>query len=117
MNLQVENLSDLFSAALRFKFDPNVLRLEAVNRGTFLVADGKEIVFTPNVGGDTGEISVSLSRMPGSMGVSGTGSLLNLSFQVIGKGTTVISSPQLTLQNSKAQAILTASPQVTVTVK
>jgi general secretion pathway protein D len=117
VNLQVENLNDLFSAALRFKFDPNVLRLDAVNRGTFLAADGKEIVFTPNVGGDTGEVSVSLSRLPGSMGVSGTGSLLSLSFQVIGKGTTVISSPQLRLQNSQSQAILTASPQVTVTVK
>jgi len=117
VNLQVENVNDLFSAPVRLKFDPNVVRLNEVTRGGMLAADGKQILFTRNILNDTGEASVTLSRMPGSMGISGSGSLVTFTFQVVGKGITVISAPQLAFQDSRAQTIVTASPQATVTVK
>jgi general secretion pathway protein D len=117
VNLQVENVSDLFAAPLRIKFDPNVLHLSDAARGNFLSGDGREILFTRNILNDTGEASMNLSRPPGSVGVSGSGSLVTLTFQVIGKGITTISVPQLRLQNSRFETILTASPQATVSVR
>jgi len=117
VNLQVENAQDLFSAPVRVKFDPNVVRLNEVTRGSFLAADGKEVLFTRNILNETGDASIVLSRMPGSVGVSGSGSLLTLTFQVVGKGVTVITAPQLSFQDSRASTILTASPQVTVAIK
>jgi len=117
LNLQVENVTDLFSAPVVIKFDPNVVRVSEVNRGSFMVADGREAMFTRNINNDTGEVRVILSRMPATPGVSGSGSLLTITFQVVGQGVTVISVPQLTFQDSRMTAILSASPQATVTIR
>ncbi len=117
LSIQAANVTDLFSAPLRIKFDQNVLRLDEVNRGGFLAGDGREILFTRNILNDSGEASVILSRMPGSGGLSGSGTLLTFTFKVIGKGVTTISVPSLTLQDSRGQAIRAASPQVAITVK
>jgi general secretion pathway protein D len=117
LSIQAANVTDLFSAPLRIKFDQNVLRLDEVNRGGFLAGDGREILFTRNILNDSGEASVILSRMPGSGGLSGSGTLITFTFQVIGKGVTTISVPSLTLQDSRGQAIRAASPQVAITVK
>jgi general secretion pathway protein D len=117
LSIQAANVTDLFSAPLRIKFDQNVLRLDEVNRGGFLAGDGREILFTRNIRNDTGEASVNLSRMPGSGGLSGSGTLLTFTFQVIGKGVTTISVPALTLQDSRGQAIRAPSPQVAITVR
>lgn len=117
LNLQVENANDVFAAPLRIKFDPNVLRVSEVTRGGFLAGDGREVLFTRNILNDTGDVSVNLSRMPGNAGVSGSGTLVTLIFEVIGKGVTTVSAPQFTVQDSRAQTILTASPQVAITVK
>jgi general secretion pathway protein D len=117
LNLQVENATDVFAAPLRVRFDPNVLRVSEVTRGGFLAGDGRDVLFTRNILNDTGEVSVNLSRMPGSAGINGSGTLVTLTFQVIGKGITTVSAPQLTVQDSRAQTILTASPQVTITVR
>ncbi len=117
LNLQVENANDVFAAPLRIKFDPNVLRVSEVTRGGFLAGDGQEVLFTRNILNDTGDVSVNLSRMPGNAGVSGSGTLVTLIFQVIGKGVTTVSAPQFAVQDSRAQTILTASPQVAITVK
>jgi hypothetical protein len=42
---------------------------------------------------------------------------VTLVFQAIGHGDTVVTAPQLTLRNSQSQAIVTATPQLTVHVK
>jgi general secretion pathway protein D len=117
LNLQVENVKDLFSAPIRLKFDPNVLHLDEVSRGGFLAGDGQQILFTRNMRNDTGEAAVTLSRMPGSTGVSGSGLLAGFVFRVVGQGVTVVAAPQLTFQDSRAETVLSAAPQVTVTVK
>ena len=117
VNLQVENVKDLFSAPVRIKFDPNVVRLEDVTRGSFLAADAKEILFTRNIINESGDASLVLSRMPGNTGVSGSGSLAVFTFRVVGKGVTVIAAPQISFRDSQAAPVLTASPQVTVVIK
>jgi general secretion pathway protein D len=117
LNLQVENATDLFSAPVKLKFDPNVLSLDEATRGSFLSADGQQVLFTRNILNETGDVSINLSRMPGSVGLSGSGSLVTFAFRVVGKGITVVSAPGLVFQDSRAGTVLTASPQVTVTVK
>ncbi|MFB3778697.1 MAG: cohesin domain-containing protein [Bryobacteraceae bacterium] len=117
LNLQVENARDLFSTPVRLKFDPNVLSLDEVTRGGFLGADGQQVLFTRNILNEAGEASINLSRMPGSTGMSGSGSLVTFAFRVVGKGITVISAPQLSFLDSRAQTALNAAPQATVTIK
>ena len=65
VSLAVENVTDLFSAPLRFKFDPNVLRLDEVTRGGFLAGDGRDVLFTRNIQNSTGDVTINLRRNTG----------------------------------------------------
>jgi len=117
VSLLVENATDLASTPMQIRFDPKVLRLNDVARGNLLASDGQPVAFSKNILNDTGEATVNVSRFPTTGGVSGSGSLVTLVFQAVGKGETIIAVPQLTLRNSQSQPILTAAPQLTVTVK
>jgi general secretion pathway protein D len=117
VSLAVENVTDLYSAPLRFKFDPNVLRLDEVTRGNFLSGDGRDVLFTRNIQNDTGDVTLNLRRNAGVGGLSGSGTLVTLTFQVIGKGVTTVTAPGLSFLDSRGQGILSASPQMNVTIK
>ncbi len=117
VTLSIENATDLFSAPLRLKFDPKVLRLNEVTRGPFLGGDGQNVIFTRNIQNDTGEVSFNLSRLPGSGGLSGGGALVTLVFQAAGAGAAKLSVTDAPLRNSQMQPIATAPPEITVTVK
>jgi general secretion pathway protein D len=117
ISLMVENASDLAATPMQIRFDPKVLRLNDVVRGNLLTSDGQQVAFSKNILNDTGEASVNVSRFPSTGGVSGSGSIVTLVFQAVGRGDTVVTAPQLTLRNSKSQPILIATPQLTVHVK
>jgi len=117
ISLMVENASDLAATPMQIRFDPKVLRLNDVVRGNLLTSDGQQVAFSKNILNDTGEASVNVSRFPSTGGVSGSGSIVTLVFQAVGRGDTVVTAPQLTLRNSQSQPILIATPQLTVHVK
>jgi hypothetical protein len=112
----VENAADLASTPMQVRFDPKILRLNDVVRGNLLTSDGQQVAFSKNVLNDTGEATVNVSRFPTTGGVSGSGSLVTLVFQAVGRGETVVTAPQLTLRNSQSQPILTAAPHLSVSV-
>jgi general secretion pathway protein D len=117
VSLMVENANDLASTPVHIRFDPKVLRLNDVVRGNLLSSDGQQVAFSKNVMNDTGEATVNVSRFPATGGVSGSGSIVTLVFQAVGRGDTVVTVPELTLRNSQSQSILTATPQLAVSVK
>jgi hypothetical protein len=117
VSLMVENAADLAATPLQIRFDPKVLRLNDVVRGNLLASDGQQVAFSKNILNDTGEANVNVSRFPSTGGVSGSGSIVTLVFQAIGRGDTVVTAPQLTLRNSQSQPILTSTPQLTINVK
>lgn len=117
VSLMVENATDLAAVPLQFRFDSKVLRLNDVVRGNLRSSDGQQVAFSKNVLNDTGEATVNVSRFPSTGGVSGSGSIVTLVFQAIGRGDTVVTAPQLTLRNSQSQPIVTATPQLTIHVK
>jgi general secretion pathway protein D len=117
VSLMVENARDLASTPMQIRFDPKFLRLNDVVRGNLLASDGQQVAFSKNVLNDSGEATVSISRLPSTGGVSGSGSIITLVFQAVGRGDTVVTVPQLTLRDSQAQPIVTATPQLAVSVK
>lgn len=117
VQLDANNMVDLFAAPLMVRFDPQFVRLAEVNPGQLLAADGQRPVFTRNIMNDTGELRVNLSRMPGRGGISGSGTLLTLTFQALKPGTTTIAVPEFAPKNSQAQPIQAGGPQLTVNIK
>ncbi len=115
--IQAENVTDLFDAPIRVKFDPNFLRLNEVQRGGFLSGDGREVIFTRNILNDTGDATIQLSRLPGTGGISGSGTLVTLVFQTVARGTTTVALPELAWRNSRGEVVWSGSPQTDVNIK
>ncbi len=117
-SLMVENVNDLFTAPIRLQFDPKILRLNDVTAGGLLTSDGKPLLpMSKNIMNDTGEVSVTLSRAPGSGGVSGSGTLVTFVFQAAAKGTATVSLADFALRDSKLQQISGAPAPLTITVR
>ncbi len=117
VTLMVQNAADLAAAPMQIRFDPKFLRLDQVALGTLLGGDGKQVLFTKNILNDAGEATVDLKRLPNTGGVNGSGTLVTLTFQAVGRGATLVGIPNVTLRNSQGQTIGSASPQLTVNVR
>ena len=116
VSLDAQNVTDLFAASpIRLKWDPKVLRLVQIAPGAFLKQDGQNPPII-DIRNDTGEATISVSRVTGSQGATGTGSLAQLTFMAIGKGTAAVTVTEASLKNSTQQPIAVAPPAFTVTV-
>jgi len=117
VNLVVANAADLFSAPLQIKFDPKALKLDDVERGNLMTSDGRQAIFTKNIQNDTGEADITLNRLPGDGGITGSGMLVTLSFTALARGATSVSAPAFSPSNSQGQPIANSSPLLTVNVR
>jgi len=116
VNLVIANATDLFSAPLQIKYDPKVLKLNDATQGNLMASDGQQVTFTKNILNDTGEADVTLNRLPGTGGVTGSGMLVTLSFTALGRGPTTVSVPAFSPTNSQGQPISNSSPLLTVNI-
>ena len=110
-------MTDLFSAPMKIKYDPKVLRVVEVKPGGLLGGDGKRVVFSENTLNDAGESSVLLNRVPGAGGVSGSGVLVVITFQAVAPGSTGVSLSDLTLRDATLQTRTVQLPRMAVNVK
>jgi general secretion pathway protein D len=117
VQLMLENVTDVSAAPLRIKFDPKILRLASVRPGSLMSGDGSRVNFTENTLNDAGEASVTLNRMPGSGGVSGSGALLTLTFQAVGRGTASVSVIDPGLKNTQMAPINVQAPSANIVVQ
>ena len=118
VNVQVENASDLFSGSpIRIKYDPAVLRLDEMGPGDLFTRDGGKVTSEKDIRNDTGDATLTVSRLPGAAGVSGTGAIATLKFVAVGKGTTKVSVIDLGLKNSQQQALAVKPGELTVLVQ
>ncbi|MDZ4803086.1 MAG: cohesin domain-containing protein [Bryobacteraceae bacterium] len=117
VSLQAENIADLFSAPVRLKFDPKMLRVTSVQAGSLMGGDGQKIDFTPNVMNETGDVAVNLSRTPGSGGVSGSGTVLTVTFQAIGRGASKVQVLDASFRNTQLLPVPVGSPTMAIDVQ
>jgi hypothetical protein len=59
---------------------------------------------------DAGSATVNLNRFPGSKGVTGSGTLVTLSFQAVGRGSAKVAIPNLSVRDSQGSTIATSAP-------
>jgi general secretion pathway protein D len=115
--IQIENANDLFSAPMKLKFDPKILRLTSIKQGNLLGGDGKKTNFSENTLNDSGDATITLSRTQGDSGITGSGALVTLTFQAVGRGGSVIAITEAGLANSAGEPIFAGSPLVNIAVQ
>jgi len=117
VNVQVDNVTELFSAPMRVKYDNKTLKLLEVVQGDFMKGDGQQVTFSEAKAEEDGVAIINLNRVPGAGGISGSGTLVTLKFQAIGKGTTAINFQDVALRDAKLQNITITPPSAAITVK
>jgi general secretion pathway protein D len=116
VTLNLESAKNLFTAPVRIKWDPKVLRLTDATRGTLLGA-ADQSVFQRNIRNDEGEVQVVYSRVSGASGVTGSGPVLNLIFQAIAPGTAEVRIVDAGLRDMQMQPLTVATPPLQVKVE
>jgi general secretion pathway protein D len=115
--LQATNMTDLATVPVKVRWDPKILRLETISAGALLSQDGKIVAPSLDIRNDSGDASISVGRVAGAPGVSGTGPLLQFRFTAVGKGTATVSVTDAPLKSSSQQPIAVQPPSVSVTVQ
>ncbi len=113
LTLEARNVEDLFSAPFRIHYDPKLLKIVEIARGSLMSGDNQPVSFTRDV--NTG--TVRITRLPGASGVTGSGSLVTITLQPLAKGSAQVSIADSILQDSKLQPLNIPAAPVTITIE
>jgi cohesin domain-containing protein len=86
IRVRLDHGSDVGSVPFHVTYNPQVLRFESGEEGSFLSHDGARTAFFASPMRAPGEIVVGLSRIGAGEGASGAGDLCLLRFRVISRG-------------------------------
>jgi general secretion pathway protein D len=118
VTIQLENASDVAAGSpIRIKFDPTQLRLNDISPGDLLSREGARATSVKDIRNDTGEATLTLTRPPGSAGVSGSGPLATLNFVAVGKGSSTVRVADSVLRSSQQQPLAVTFGELPVTVQ
>jgi general secretion pathway protein D len=117
VTINLDGVEDLATAPVHVKFDPKLVRMVDVIRGDVMARDGRQVNFTRNIQNDTGDAIINLSRQPDGGGATGSGPLVTMRFQAIGRGTGSINLVNFVPRNSKAAPISAVVPSLGINVR
>jgi general secretion pathway protein D len=109
--------ADVSSIALQMHYDPAKLALLNVSAGDLLSRDGQPAPFISHKDETDGSLIVSISRPPGTHGITGTGVVCVLTFQAKASGPSDLSINRASVLNSTQQQLPAQVAQATVVVK
>jgi general secretion pathway protein D len=107
---------DIASVPIQISYDPHVLQFVSVTNGDFLAKDGQNVVLVHRDDASAGKLQVTAQRPPGVQGVSGDGTVFNLTFTAKAKGTGTVSIAVPGARNSQNQQQDVLGSQTTITV-
>ncbi len=87
VDIKVNGVIDLTNAAFVLNYDSIFVEFVSMTESTFMKSDGKVTQYSGKADSATGAVTVSLSRAPGSGGVSGGGTLVTAVFRAKNQGT------------------------------
>jgi len=118
VGVSVSNAQQVHGLSFNFRFNPDLVRLVDVQGGGFLSSDGISVALAERLENSLGRAVISMTRPPGSPGVSGSGLLMNLSFEAVGTGDGSIAfGPNSVLRDSGQAAIPTSLAGAEVTIQ
>ncbi len=111
------NASRLSGLSLTVTFNPAVLRVRAVQEGSFMRAGGAQAAFTQMVDPATGRIDIAIVRAGDATGVAGTGLLAAVLFDAVGAGAANLSVTGTATAPGGTAASLQLAPAPAVNVR
>jgi general secretion pathway protein D len=116
VSIQLAHGEDIASVPIQLSYDPGLFQFVKVTNGDFLAKDGQNVALVYRDDPTTGKLQITAQRTPGAQGISGDGTVFNLTFTAKAKGTGAISIAAPGARNSKNQPMDVLGSQTTVTV-
>ena len=102
-NVRVQE--DVNNMSLSISFNPGVVRLKEVVRGTFLNQLGKDVPFLKNIDNSSGVCTIGFSSPDIGKGIKGTGSISILIFEAVTKGESEVSIAGISASSPTGQSV------------
>ena len=117
LNLNAEKVTDLAGWQADITFDPNVLEATEVAEGDFLTLEGGDTFFQGGTIDNTaGKIKGMFAARQSEDGVSGTGTLLSVTFRAKASGRTQVTLDNFEFGSITGDIIPSLPPNITITV-
>jgi general secretion pathway protein D len=116
MTVMLSQGEDIASVPIQISYDPKLFQFVKVTNGDFLAKDGQNVALVYRDDPATGRLQITAQRTPGSQGMSGDGTVFNLTFTAKAKGNGAISIAVPGARNSKNQPMSVLGSQSTITV-
>jgi hypothetical protein len=102
IDVLISGIADLYAYQFSLSFDPAVLQATTVTEGPFLASGGGTTVFgAGTIDNTTGSVAFTYDTLIGAVaGVSGTGTLAHISFDVIARGSTPLTFSDVVVLDS-----------------
>ena len=118
LNIRAENISNLAGWQFDIAFDPAALEAIDVNEGDFLKMNGETTFFQGgSIDNAAGKITQLSAARLSSQGVTGTGTLLQVTFKAKSVGETELALQNFEFADITGQEIPAVSPQIYITVE
>jgi general secretion pathway protein D len=117
VNLLLSGAQNVYSVPLQLNYDPKLLELVNVSNGSFLSQDGQPVALVHREDESLGQSQITVTRPPGSGGVSGQGCVVTLTFQAKASGQTPLTITRGGARDPGLQAITVNGAQAAVTVQ
>jgi general secretion pathway protein D len=117
VNLLLSGAQNVYSVPVQLNYDPKMLELVNVSNGSFLSQDGQPVALVHREDEALGQSQITVTRPPGSGGVSGQGCVVTLTFQAKAAGQTPLTITRGGARDPGLQAITVNGAQAAVTVQ
>ncbi|MFY9743864.1 MAG: cohesin domain-containing protein [Candidatus Sulfotelmatobacter sp.] len=117
VNLQISGAKNVYSVPVQINYDPSKLQLVNVSNGNFLSQDGQAVALVHREDDGTGTLQITATRPPNSGGVSGSGTVVTLTFEAKASGQTPLTITRGGARDPGLQAIAVNGAQASVTVQ
>ncbi len=114
--ISVSGASRLSVVSVSITFNPAVIRVRAVQEGSFLRQGAVAVTFTQQVDAAAGRIDISMTRTGDSVGASGSGLLAALLLEPVAAGSATLAPSGVATNPQGAPVPLSMSP-VTIVVR
>jgi general secretion pathway protein D len=117
VNLLLSGAQNVYSVPVQLNYDPKMLQIVNVSNGGFLSEDGQPVAVVHREDDTVGQSQITVTRPPGSGGVSGQGSVVTITFQAKASGQTPLTITRGGARDPGLQAITVNGAQASVTVQ
>jgi general secretion pathway protein D len=105
IRVEVREGKDVFGAPFYLIYDPNLLEVVQVSQGDFFKKDGKQSAFLQKVDSKAGRIIIGQTRMGKVGGMTGTGTLVKVTFKAVHRGKASLSLDNVDFRNSRLSSL------------